>query len=591
MTSIHDDDPGSRSDAAHAPAAAAGALPPRWERLARRKDELETVLAAGRIGYCRLRAADLALEANSQFKAEWGWPPDEVLSWNAVESRVDVDDRGRFSDAVRQALVGASPLDLTVRVRPAQEQEETRWLALRGCMVVGGGDDAESTDLVITSRNVTSEHRASDDVLDEHAQLLECERRSREAAETANRSKDEFLSVISHELRSPLNAILGWNRILALKCGKDPDVAAIAPRIEQSAKTQLKMVNDLLDLGRVSTGKLKVELRPIQLARVTRLAIDAARPAAAAKGIEILARLAPGTGELRGDPDRLQQVIGNLLSNAVKFTGSGGRITVGLREDGAFMELTVEDTGQGIAPELLPHIFDRFRQGDNSSTRQSSGLGLGLTLVREIVALHGGSVTAHSAGSGAGATFSVRLPTTMGQSLASAGSPTQVDGAERELPERRQTLAGLSILVVDDELEARTVVAEMLQLEGASVTVTESAPSALRQLQAQGAHFDVVVTDIGMPMEDGYSLVRKLRSSQAGKRTLAIAVTGYASRSDVAAALDAGFDLHVPKPVDFDTFVPLVRRLATWRRSAEAPSESKPLSGPGPLPVPRGRKS
>jgi CheY-like chemotaxis protein/nitrogen-specific signal transduction histidine kinase len=423
-------------------------------------------------------------------------------------------------------------------VRPTEG--EMQWLALRGC-VVKGGSEAESTDLVITSRNVTSEHRA----------------------------RDEFLSVISHELRSPLNAILGWNRILALKCGNDPEVTAITPRVEQSAKAQLRMVNDLLDLGRVSAGKLKVESRPMQLARVARLAIDAARPAAAAKGIEIASRFAPGAGELCADPDRLQQVIGNLLSNAVKFTGSGGWITVELREDGAFTELTVEDSGQGIAPELLPHIFDRFGQGESSRSRQASGLGLGLTLVREIVALHGGSVSARSPGPGAGATFSVRLPT----ARSVEASPVQMDGGERELPERGQTLEGLSILVVDDELEARTVVAEMLRLEGASVTVTDSAPSALRQLQAQGAHFDIVVTDIGMPMEDGYSLVRKLRSSQAGRRMLAIAVTGYVSRSDVTAALDAGFDLHVPKPVDFDTFVPLVRRLAVWRRSASAAPE------------------
>jgi signal transduction histidine kinase/ActR/RegA family two-component response regulator len=555
MTSIHDDDPGSRSGAARA-------LPPEWERLARRMDELETVLAAGRIGYCRLRAADLALQANSQFKAEWGWPPDEALAWNAVESRVDVDDRVRFSDAIRQALAGVSPLDITVRVRPGHDAQ-TSWIALRGCAVRRGADTA-STDLVITTRNVTGEHAASEGVLSERAylQLLAGERQGREAAETANRCKDEFLSVISHELRSPLNAILGWNRILALKCGNDPEVAAITPRVEQSAKTQLKMVNDLLDLGRVSTGKLKVESRPTQLARVARHAIDVARPAAAAKGIEIVARFDPGAGEVRADPDRLQQAIGNLLSNAVKFTGSGGRVTVGLREDGAMTELSVEDTGQGIGPELLPYIFDRFRQSD-SGTRQASGLGLGLTLAREIVALHGGSLSAHSAGRGAGATFVVRLPVTR----SSAGSPAPADGAEREAAQQRQTLEGLSILVVDDELEARTVIAEILRHGGASVTITDSAPSALRQLQAQGAHFDIVVTDIGMPLEDGYSLVRKLRSSQAGKRMLAIAVTGYASRSDVAAAMDAGFDLHVPKPVDFDSFVPLVKRLSVWRRS------------------------
>lgn len=562
MTSIHDDDPGSRSDAARMPTSATCGVPMQWERLAHRKDELETVLAVGRIGYCRLRAGALAPEANSQFKAEWGWPPDEVLTWSAVEARVDADDRERFSAAVRQALAGISPLDLTVRVR--QEHGETRWLALRGC-TVSTGDDAQALDLVITSRNVPSE-RPPESCPDESARLLERERRSREAAEAANRAKDEFLSVISHELRSPLNAILGWNRILAMKCGGDPEVAAITPRVEQSAKAQLKMVNDLLDLGRMSTGKLKVETRPTQLARVARLAIDVTRPAAAAKGIEITTRFDPGAGELRGDPDRLQQVIGNLLSNAVKFTGADGRITVALRDDGAFTELTVEDTGQGIAPELLPHIFDRFRQGDNSSTRQASGLGLGLTLVREIVALHGGSVSAQSDGVGTGARFSVRLPKAAPRPSASAVSSARAEDAEHEFPDRRQTLEGVSILVVDDELEARTVVAEMLRLEGASVVVTDSASAALRQLQANGAHFDIIVTDIGMPVEDGYSLVRKLRASQAGRRMLAIAVTGYASRNDVASALDAGFDLHVPKPVDYDTFVPLVKRLALWRR-------------------------
>ena len=560
MTSIHDDDPGSRPDSALAREPAACLLPSEWERLERRKDELETVLAAGRIGYCRLVAARAVLAANSQFKAEWGWAPDEPLSWDAVESRVHSEDRARFSDAVRQALAGASALDLTVRVRPPQGDGGTRWLALRGCLV-RRGEKAEAADLVITSRNVTSERRTSEAALSQRVQLLERERRLREAAEAASHARDEFLSVISHELRSPLNAMLGWNRILALKCGKDPEVTAITPRIEQSSKAQLRIVNDLLDLGRVSTGKLKLESRPTDFARVARLAIDAARPAAAAKSIEIITRFAPGAGALRADPDRLQQVMGNLLSNAVKFTGAGGRITVGLREDGASSELTVEDTGQGIAPELLAHIFDRFREGGNSSTRQVSGLGLGLTLVREIVTLHGGSVSAQSAGPGAGATFTVRLPAIR----AVSGSAVNVDGMEKELPERRQTLEGLSILVVDDELEARTVVAEMLRLEGASVTVTDSAPAALRQLQAQGAHFDIVVTDIGMPMEDGYSLVRSLRSSQAGRRMLAIAVTGYVSPSDVAAAMDAGFDLHVPKPVDFDTFVPLVRRLAVWR--------------------------
>lgn len=417
-----------------------------------------------------------------------------------------------------------------------------------------------SAHLVLTARNVSLARRAAVGRQRERASVLEQERKLREAAEAANRAKDEFLSVISHELRSPLNAILGWNRILTLKRRDDPDVASITPRIEQSAKVQLKMVNDLLDLGRVGTGKLRVESRPTQLARVVSLALDLARPAMVAKSIALTASVAPGAGQLRGDPDRLQQVVGNLLSNAVKFTSSGGKIAVSLRDVDEYSELTVTDTGQGIAPELLPHIFDRFRQGDSSSTRNSGGLGLGLTLVREIVALHGGTVSASSAGTGAGATFVVRLPATPAWPAQSEAN-TKTDGEGHS-----HSLDGLSILVVDDEMDARTVVAETLRLEGAQVTVTDSAGSAFKHLQAVGAHFDILVTDIGMPEEDGYSLVRKLRSLQLGRHMLAIAVTGYASKGDVAAAIQAGFDLHVPKPVDFDTFVPMVRRLAALTR-------------------------
>jgi CheY-like chemotaxis protein len=223
-------------------------------------------------------------------------------------------------------------------------------------------------------------------------------------------------------------------------------------------------------------------------------------------------------------------------------------------------ELTVADTGRGIAPELLPHVFDRFRQGDSSSTRHSGGLGLGLTLVHEIVLLHGGTVSASSPGVGAGATFVVRLPAV---SLPWPASDRVEGNGHASAP---VSLSGLSILVVDDELDARSVVAEALRLEGADVTVTDSAGSAFQQLQATGAHFDILVTDIGMPDEDGYSLARKLRSLQAGRRMLAIAVTGYVSKGDVAAAIAAGFDLHVAKPVDFDTFLPMVRRMAALTR-------------------------
>lgn len=553
MTSIHDNDPGSPMRELER-----SLLQAQFERdaLAQRMDELEAVLAAGRLGYCRITPGSHELRANSQFKTEFGWPPDARISWPELQERIERGDRAKLVDAVESAFVAATEVDLIVRTR--MRGRTRQWLTIRGRVLKG--DDGSVTELLVTSRNVSSARRAAVGRQRATASLLEQERKLREAAESANRAKDEFLSVISHELRSPLNAILGWNRILTLKRRDDPEVASITPRIEQSAKAQLKMVNDLLDLGRVGTGKLKVDFRPTQLGRVVKLALDLARPGAAARGIDLVMELAPGAGQLRGDPDRLQQVVANLLSNAVKFTSSGGQIAVTLRDVEGFSELTVSDTGQGIAAELLPHIFDRFRQGDSSSTRHSGGLGLGLTLVREIVALHGGSVSASSAGTGAGATFVVRLPTAPSWTVASDTV------AAVEMGMTSQSLGGLSILVVDDEMDARTVVAETLRLEGAQVTVTDSAGSAFQHLQAAGAHFDILVTDIGMPDEDGYSLVRKLRALQVGRHILAIAVTGYASKMDVAAAIAAGFDLHVPKPVDFDTFVPMVRRLAALTR-------------------------
>ncbi|HUI61063.1 MAG TPA: ATP-binding protein [Steroidobacteraceae bacterium] len=525
--------------------------------LSARRDELELVVAAARLGYCRIDAArrdgaTRAMHANSQFKAEFGWAPDAQPGWQDLEARVVTEDRARLADALHAAISAGADLDLVVQaVWPSGEPQ---WVALRG-RKADQGDGAIT--VILTSRNVSLERQVKSLEASERAAVIDHERKLRADAEAANRVKDQFLSVFSHELRSPLNAILGWNRILALKRRDDPEVAAISPRIEHSARAQLKMVNDLLDLGRIETGKLRIEPRPMQLSQVAAAALDLARPAAAAKGLTLSADFEPGAGQLRGDPDRLQQVVSNLLSNAVKFTPAGGHISVSLRNAGGMTELCVQDTGQGIPADLLPHVFDRFRQGDASSTRHAGGLGLGLALVREIVSLHGGSVHAVSAGRGAGATFVARFPARQPwksvpatQSSAAAGLPDQT------------TLGGLSILVVDDEPDARTVVAETLRLEGARVTVTDSAMSALAKVQEAGAHFDIIVTDIGMPDEDGYSLVRRLRSLQTGRQMLAIAVTGYASRGDVEAAMDAGFDLHVPKPVDFNTFVPMVRRLA-----------------------------
>jgi CheY-like chemotaxis protein len=342
-----------------------------------------------------------------------------------------------------------------------------------------------------------------------------------------------------------------------VKRAQDAEVAAIAPRIEQSARAQLKMVNDLLDFGRIGMGKLRITLRQVKLSTLAAMAVDAARPAAEAKGLSL--SLEPsGAGTVVGDPDRLMQVVSNLLSNATKFTPRGGRVVVRVRERPEYVDLSVVDSGQGIDASLLPHVFDRFTQGDSSTTRSAGGLGLGLTLVREIVALHGGTVAAESEGRDRGSIFTVTLP-----AARSPSSETAPDlQSQQPATSVNRRLTGLSILVVDDEADARAVVAETLRLEGASVTVGDCARAALAHLHEQELHFDVIVTDIGMPEEDGYSLVRKLRALPAREKIVAIALTGYASRADIETAIDAGFDLHVAKPVDFDSFVPLIRRLA-----------------------------
>jgi signal transduction histidine kinase/CheY-like chemotaxis protein len=554
MTSIHDEDPGSQKQR---PSAAAL----EYAALADRRDELERVIAAARVGFCRLDARTLAANANAQFKSEFGWAPDAEFSWDELQQRVQREDRERLRASLSEAVENGAELSLTVSAEWPDGTTQSVALCGRALRTELGVPDR----LIITSRNVSAESAAIARERREHTAALEHERRLRQEAEAANRAKDEFLSVISHELRSPLNAILGWNRILLLKRSEDPEVATIAPRIELSAKAQLKIVSDLLDLGRIGTGKLRIESRPLRLAELVAGAVDLARPAAAKKGIEIETELAVELGQTRADPDRLQQVVGNLLSNAIKFTPAGGQIRVGLTGTEGCIELTVSDTGQGIAPELLPYVFDRFRQGDSSSTRNAGGLGLGLTLAREIVSLHGGTVAASSEGRGHGATFTVRLPAAQRWAGANAANGSNATNSASGNG-AKSILGGLSILVVDDELDARTIVAETLRLEGADVTVSDSAACAYQHLQAAGAHFDIVVTDIGMPDEDGYSLVRKLRALQSGRQTLAIAVTGYVSKSDVAAAMEAGFDLHIAKPVDFDTFVPMVRRLAAGVR-------------------------
>jgi signal transduction histidine kinase/CheY-like chemotaxis protein len=524
--------------------------------LGRAKDALEVILGAGCVGFCRIHATRRRLTANAHFKAHFGWPPDETLVRGDLDARVHEKDRAALADSITAALNEGTPLDLTVRaVWPCGTLQ---YIALRGRCVLADNEEGASrkhptSELVLVASNVSAEHQA----MQEFQAAAERERELRASAAAVNRANLELLSLVSHELRSPLNAMLGWNRILAIKRGDDPEIKAITARVEHSAKAQLRIVNDVLDLGRMGVGKFKIDPRPMKLATVAATAVEAASAAAQAKDLQITTDIAATAGKMNGDAERLRQVVANLLSNAIKFTPTGGKIRVWLRRDGADLELGVADTGRGIAPELLPHVFDRTHNRDPSGACHTAGLGLGLSLAREIVTLHGGTVSVASEGADQGAVVVVRLP---GRAVAiAAGTSPAAPSVDAGAP---RPLTGLEILVVDDEPDARAVVAELLRLEGAAVAVSDSAASAYEKLSANGARFDVVVTDIGMPVEDGYSLVRKLRALKSGNRVLAIALTGFASTHDAAAALEAGFDLHMAKPVDFERFVPLIRRLS-----------------------------
>ncbi|MBD2080437.1 PAS domain-containing protein [Leptolyngbya sp. FACHB-17] len=384
----------------------------------------------------------------------------------------------------------------------------------------------------------------------ESMRLIAEQQAAREAAERANRIKDELLAVVSHELRTPLNPILGWSKLLRM--GKlTPERAAEAlGTIERNAQQQAQLIDDLLDISRVLRNKLVLTVELIDLAGIVANALETIQLVAEAKSIHVEASLAVHVGAIRGDAGRLQQIVGNLLSNAVKFTPEGGRIQVQLTQRGGYAQLQVIDTGKGIAPEFLPHLFEAFRQEDNTTTRQFGGLGLGLAIVQELVELHGGTVRADSPGVGQGATFTVRLP------IASA----QLTNPAPALPNHQDgDLSGVRIFVVDDIQDSREFVAFVLQQAGAIVTMASSAQAALDQIRE--ANPDVIISDIGMPDINGYELLQRIRQDFA-LSTRAIALTAYATENDQQQALESGFDRHLAKPIDPAALIEAVLVLA-----------------------------
>jgi signal transduction histidine kinase/CheY-like chemotaxis protein len=380
---------------------------------------------------------------------------------------------------------------------------------------------------------------------------LESEQRARRQAETADRLKDEFLATVSHELRTPLSAILGWAAMLNMDELDEQTTHAALTAIERNAKAQAQIIADILDVSRIVTGKLRIDARPVELAAIIRAAVDTLQLAASAKNISLVVSFADEAGLVAGDPDRLQQIVWNLVSNTLKFTPSGGRADVHLERVNSDLELTVSDNGIGIRKEFLPHVFERFRQADSSTTRAQGGLGLGLAIVRHLVELHGGTVSAESAGAGQGAKFTVRLPVMSSHQLEQVQTEIQTTGGEvMETATQRPDLAGLRVLLVDDEPDTLEILRVILKQFGANVRGATSTTAALETLLAWQP--DVLVSDLGMPGEDGFALIERVRAlkPEEGCDIPAAALTAHVREEDRILALAAGYQTHIKKPVD-----------------------------------------
>lgn len=401
----------------------------------------------------------------------------------------------------------------------------------------------------------------------ENVRLLERESSARAVAEESNRLKDEFLATVSHELRTPLTAILGWSRMLDASSISDPMAERALETIRRNAKAQAQIIDDILDVSRIITGKLYMELHPLELSPVIEAAVNVVRPTAEAKNIQIVLQLEPKPMMVTGDSNRLQQVVWNLLSNAIKFTPAGGRVCLSMAEVGSQIEIRVTDTGQGIGRDFLPFVFDRFRQADSTTTREHGGLGLGLAIARHLVEIHGGTIKAESQGEGKGATFSARLPSIGSQSDTSRVPPADFDAAEDGL-EVDSRLNGIHVLLVDDDADTLDLLTAALKQQKATVTAVSSAQDAIQAIK--NSKPDVVISDIAMPGEDGYQLIERIRGMNSDGIDFipALAITAYAKHEDREAALSSGYQGYLAKPLELSEFIAAVAQAVRREQKA-----------------------
>ncbi|HEX3250056.1 MAG TPA: PAS domain S-box protein [Pyrinomonadaceae bacterium] len=510
----------------------------------------------------------------------FGIPPGRQMTWTGLRGLLHSDDREPARLVVEQAL--ASKTDYDIEYRVMRDNNSVVWVSAKGRGIYD--DDGTVTGMLGFVQDISA-RKTNEETLRQQAEALltlndtaqtaraeaeyaaaQNERLYRQAEESS-RLKEEFLATISHELRTPLSAILGWTRMLRMGQLSPENSAKALDTIERNARAQSQLVDDLLDVSRIITGKLRMDVRPSDPNSFIDAAVEAVKPAADAKGVRIQKVVDTGAISIPGDPVRLQQVVWNLLSNAIKFTPRGGRVQIRSERVNSHLEIVVSDTGQGISPDFLPHVFDRFRQADQKTSRQHGGMGLGLAIVRHLVEMHGGSVRASSEGDGKGATFTVMLPIAPVYQVDSSGS--RVHPAARDLlpaDDITDRLDGLTILVVDDEPDTRELLKQGLEYCGAKVRVAGSAVEALNELKRELP--DVLISDIGMPGSDGYHFIRQVRSLPVagGGRIAAIALTAYTRVEDRLQALRAGYDMHVPKPVELAELVAVAASVV--RRSA-----------------------
>jgi signal transduction histidine kinase len=465
------------------------------------------------------------------------------------------EDGPRLEAALAQTLANNTEYDVQYRV--VGPNGDICWIASQAVVV----RDQAGNPLQLIGVGVDITERKLAEI--EREQLLHREQAARLEAEDATRLKDEFLATVSHELRTPLNAIIGWVHLLRTGQLDEEAATRAVESIDRSAQSQSQLINDLLDVSRIISGKLRLELRTITMLSVVEMALDTVKPAIQAKGITLDVELDKEVGSTAGDPDRLQQVVWNLLTNAVKFSNKGGKIAVRLERSGSNILLTVQDDGVGIDPQFLPFVFHPFRQGNGGSTRKHPGLGLGLAIVRQLVELHGGRVRATSPGKGKGSIFTVTLPVrASGEEQAAAVAPESVQVAASSRPGSLPDLKGVSVLVVDDDEDAREILATVLVQAGATVAKAADTAEALAHLEHDVP--TILLSDIGMPGQDGYAFIRELRRREPDKggRVPAVALTAYARSDDRFRALASGFQMHIAKPVEVSELLAVVANLA-----------------------------